>query len=192
MTAKDTFDHEIDPHGAVSQVLNELGTGLVEPDADWSNWIDVVGETPASTRLAARASQIHRGHNNERDCVLIGSAAGHADEGSAILVTNDEEMLKATRVLLDGLRGEGTQIKGLVTLSSVDMVERLFDCGAIDMDAAYAAFDAEWKDVGTRRMGQERRDHKRQRLEELGRMLSVAKHADQTDVDALHAFRDQS
>ncbi len=105
VTVDAVYDHEINPHGEDgSRVLDELGYGLIDEDADWSKWI---GRTTGdrAEELTAAAAVIHE--DMGRDCELLGHALAAADLYAVHLVTNDEALLRSARKLIEHLRTTG-------------------------------------------------------------------------------------
>ena len=171
VTAESVYQHEMDPHGDGSRVLDELGLGFVPDGADWSTLIgNAVGERASD--LTATAMRIHR--DQERDCILLGHAVASADERSAYLVTNDEALLVSGRQLIEHLRSTAqAPAADFMVIHSVDMMSRLLRCEAISMDVMEAALLAEWDDITGRPMNAKRRQKKLDRLRKSARLLNV-------------------
>jgi hypothetical protein len=172
VTAEVVYEHEVNPHGDESRVLDELGVGFVTDGADWSELIGRTGGERAD-ELTVAAARIHG--DGGRDCALLGHSLAEADQRSVHLVTNDEALLMSDRKLLEHLRLAGNgPTAGFMVIDSVDMSRRLFRCGAIDMKVMEAALLAEWDDVSQREMGAPKRKKKLDRLVGVARELQVS------------------
>jgi len=58
VTAEVVYEHEVNPHGDESRVLDELGVGFVTDGADWSALIGRTGGRRAD-ELTVAAARIH-------------------------------------------------------------------------------------------------------------------------------------
>ncbi len=173
VTVDAVYDHEINPHGEDgSRVLDELGYGLIDEDADWSKWI---GRTTGdrAEELTAAAAVIHE--DMGRDCELLGHALAAADLYAVHLVTNDEALLRSARKLIEHLRTTGRGPKAdFNVINSVTLMADLLRCGAVDLDVMGASLLAEYEDVCERRMTEATRSRKLTRLEEVARQSHVS------------------
>lgn len=171
VTAEVIYEHEVNPHGDESRVLDVLGVGFVEDGADWSALIGrTLGER--ADELTAAAARIHG--DEQRDCALLGHSLAEADQRSVHLVTNDEALLISARQLLEHLRAtDRGPTSGFMVIHSVDLMKRLLRCGAISMEVMEAALLAGWDEVSQRSMSERKRKKKLDRLAAVARQLHV-------------------
>lgn len=172
VTAEVVYEHEIDPGADTgSRVLDELGVGSLPDGADWCNLIGHATGQRAQ-HLTEAAMRIHR--DQQRDCLLLGNALALADERSAYLVTNDEDLLVSGRRLIEHLRSTGDSPSSrFMVVHSVSLMSSLVRCEAISRDVMEAALHAEWADVTERSMNTRRRRKKQERLLAAARQLNV-------------------
>ena len=172
LTAEVVYEHEIDPHGDESRVLDVLGVGF---DADGADWSVLIGRAKGerADELTVAATRIHG--DKEMDCALLGQSLAEADRRSVRLVTNDEDLRVSGIRLLEHLRTtDRAPAADFMVIDSVALMTRLLACGAINTDVMEGALRAEWDHVIEREMGERKRKKKLDRLLRVARDVQVS------------------
>lgn len=172
VTAPIMFEHEIDPSGDESRVMETLGADLSD-EFDWSRFIDRP-EFSRAAEFEEVAIRIH-GADQARDCALLGHGLAAADLRSVRLVTNDERLRVSATRALDHLRKTGrAPTFEFMAIDSITMMRQLLVCGALSIDVFEAALLTEYKHLQEReRLGDRTRTKKLDRLVGIARDLSV-------------------
>jgi hypothetical protein len=173
MTAPIMFEHELDPRGDASRVMETLGADLGSDEVDWSCFIDR-RELSRAAEFEEVAIRIH-GAEQARDCALLGHGLAAADQRSVRLVTNDERLRSSAVRTLDHLRATGrAPALEFMAIDSINMMRHLLTCGAISVEVFEAALRTEFIHIQEREGLSERtRTKKLDRLTRIARELSV-------------------
>jgi hypothetical protein len=171
VTADAVYEHEINPHGDGSRVLEVLGVGRIEEGADWSTLLGrAAGER--ADELTIAAARVHG--DSKMDCALLGHSLAEADRRSVHLVTNDEDLLVSARRLLEHLRvTDRGPSDDFMASNSIDQMVWLLRCGAIDMDVMEGALLAEFDHVSEREMSTRKKEKKLDRLRGVARQIHI-------------------